>query len=102
MSPTNFPNRTAPACLAALAACALLAGCARHQRPPRAPYGPPPSPPTDAPAKQDGIDPVDPEASNYQYPYPVSFFELNSQTQHLRMAYLDVHPQQPNGRTVLL
>ena len=48
-------------------------------------------------------DAVDPEASNYAYPYPVKVFELDSQFQHLRMAYLDVAPAaKPNGRSVVL
>jgi pimeloyl-ACP methyl ester carboxylesterase len=45
---------------------------------------------------------VDPEATNYPYPYPVKFFELASQQQPLRMAYLDVAPEHANGRSVLL
>src|SRR5688572_29245524 len=44
----------------------------------------------------------DPELTSYEYPFPVSFYELTSQRQKLRMAYLDVKPSQPNGRTVLL
>jgi pimeloyl-ACP methyl ester carboxylesterase len=44
----------------------------------------------------------DPDASSFEYPYPVRFFELDSQRQKLRMAYLDVAPEKPNGRTVVL
>lgn len=44
----------------------------------------------------------DPELINYDYPFPVAFHELRSQQQTLRMAYLDVRPATPNGRTVLL
>jgi pimeloyl-ACP methyl ester carboxylesterase len=45
----------------------------------------------------------DAEATNYPYPYPVRFFELTSQRQPLRMAYLDVAPEGGgNGRVVLL
>ncbi|MET0390082.1 MAG: alpha/beta hydrolase [Polyangiales bacterium] len=52
----------------------------------------------------DGVPPdaIDPEATTYAYPYPAKFFELDSQHQRLRMAYLDVAPSQPNGRSVLL
>jgi pimeloyl-ACP methyl ester carboxylesterase len=45
---------------------------------------------------------IDPDATTFQYPYPVSFFELTSQRQTLRMAYIDAAPAAPNGRTVLL
>ena len=47
-------------------------------------------------------DAIDPEAKNVAYPYPPSFLELNTQNQHLRMAYLDVVAKNPNGRSVLL
>jgi pimeloyl-ACP methyl ester carboxylesterase len=45
---------------------------------------------------------VDPEATNFPYPYPVHFLALHSQSQALRMAYLDVASSTPNGRNVLL
>jgi pimeloyl-ACP methyl ester carboxylesterase len=44
----------------------------------------------------------DAELSGYQYPYPVHFIHLKIQGQSLKMAYMDVQPQQPNGKTVLL
>lgn len=44
----------------------------------------------------------DPELTNYQYPFPVKFFEADTQGQKLRMAYMDVGAEKPNGRTVLL
>jgi pimeloyl-ACP methyl ester carboxylesterase len=44
----------------------------------------------------------DAELSGSAYPYPVQAFELSTQRQRLKMAYLDVRPSQPNGRTVLL
>ena len=40
--------------------------------------------------------------SYYPYPYPVSYLVLNSQHQQLRMAYMDVKPTNPNGKTVVL
>lgn len=40
--------------------------------------------------------------SNYQYPYPVSYLDLKSQNQDLKMAYMDVRPEKPNGKTVVL
>jgi pimeloyl-ACP methyl ester carboxylesterase len=45
---------------------------------------------------------LDPELSNYQYPYPVRFFEADTQGQKLRIAYMDVAAARPNGRTVVL
>ena len=44
----------------------------------------------------------DPELTNYQYPFPVRFFELDTQGQRPRMAYMDVAAERPNGRTVVL
>ena len=38
----------------------------------------------------------------YAYPYPVQFFAVTSGGEQLAMAYMDVAPAQPNGRTVLL
>jgi pimeloyl-ACP methyl ester carboxylesterase len=39
----------------------------------------------------------------YEYPYPVQFFSLNTDLQPLKMAYMDVRPvKDPNGRTVVL
>ena len=39
---------------------------------------------------------------NVQYPYPVSFINLNAEGQDLRMAYMDVKPASPNGKTIML
>lgn len=40
--------------------------------------------------------------TNYQYPYDVQFFDFKSQNQDLKMAYMDVQPEKPNGKTVVL
>lgn len=45
---------------------------------------------------------LDPELTNYQYPFPVRFYDANTQGQRLRMAYMDVAAAKPNGRTVVL
>lgn len=37
-----------------------------------------------------------------KYPFPVKFIGLDIQKQHLRMAYMDVMPSEPNGKTILL
>jgi pimeloyl-ACP methyl ester carboxylesterase len=39
---------------------------------------------------------------NVNYPYPVSFINLNAEGQDLRMAYMDAKPANPNGRSVML
>jgi pimeloyl-ACP methyl ester carboxylesterase len=39
---------------------------------------------------------------NVQYPFPVKYLDLQIQGQDLKMAYMDVKPQKPNGRTVML
>lgn len=38
----------------------------------------------------------------FAYPYPVSMLPLSDDGEQLRMAYMDVAPAQPNGRTVVL
>jgi pimeloyl-ACP methyl ester carboxylesterase len=45
---------------------------------------------------------LDPELTNYQYPFAVRFHEADTQGQRLRMAYMDVAAAKPNGRTVVL
>jgi pimeloyl-ACP methyl ester carboxylesterase len=44
----------------------------------------------------------DARLSAYPYPFPVQTRAFESQGQTLEMAYMDVAPEQPNGRTVLL
>jgi len=39
---------------------------------------------------------------NVQYPFPVKFLDLKVQGQDVKMAYMDLQPQKPNGKTVLL
>ncbi|MFI2743254.1 alpha/beta fold hydrolase [Zhouia sp. PK063] len=39
---------------------------------------------------------------NYQYPYEVHYQDLQVQQQDLKMAYMDVHPDKPNGKVVML
>lgn len=38
----------------------------------------------------------------FEYPYPVKIFAFQSQQQRLEMAYMDIKPAQPNGRTLVL
>jgi len=46
--------------------------------------------------------PYDAALSDFQYPFPVQFHPIEAQRQKLRMAYMDVVPTNPNGRTVVL
>lgn len=39
---------------------------------------------------------------NYKYPFPVSTKEFDIQGQKLTMAYMDVQPEKPNGKTIML
>jgi pimeloyl-ACP methyl ester carboxylesterase len=43
-----------------------------------------------------------PELEGFDYPYPVQQYRFSSQGTALHMAYLDVKPAKPNGRTVVL
>lgn len=40
--------------------------------------------------------------SQYKYPFPVHFLKLQIQGQPLQMAYMDVQPSRPNGKTIVL
>src|SRR5438067_864143 len=53
----------------------------------------------DAPAQ---LPAYGPELEGFDYPYPVQQFRFTSQGVPLHMAYMDVKPAQPNGRTVVL
>ena len=39
---------------------------------------------------------------NVDYPYPVSFLNLQAEGQDLRMAYMDIKPLKPNGKAIML
>ncbi|HSX84294.1 MAG TPA: alpha/beta hydrolase [Cellvibrio sp.] len=43
-----------------------------------------------------------PRLEGFKYPHPVKIFAFPSQQQSLEMAYMDVQPKQPNGRTLVL
>ena len=45
---------------------------------------------------------LDIELSNYEYPYSVSYLSLNIQEQELKMAYMDIKPDQYNGKNIVL
>jgi pimeloyl-ACP methyl ester carboxylesterase len=43
-----------------------------------------------------------PELQGFEYPFPVEHYRFSSQDQDVEMAYRDVKPSNPNGRTVVL
>jgi pimeloyl-ACP methyl ester carboxylesterase len=45
---------------------------------------------------------ADPMLADFAYPYPVQRYELTSQGQPLSMAYMDIAPARPNGKTIVL
>jgi pimeloyl-ACP methyl ester carboxylesterase len=45
---------------------------------------------------------ADPMLADFAYPHPVKQYELTSQGQKLAMAYMDVAPSSPNGKTIVL
>lgn len=45
---------------------------------------------------------LDARLSNFKYPYPVEIFAFEAQRQPLEIAYMDIAPEKPNGRTVVL
>lgn len=48
------------------------------------------------------VKPLGANLENFEYPFPVSYISLEIQGEPLKMAYMDVKPQKPNGRTVML
>ncbi len=76
---------------------ALMLACA-PDAPPQAPLSPEPAAEVVAPVGKG----LDARLTGYDYPYPVQLHEVRMQQQDLQMAYMDVAPDAPNGRVVLL
>jgi len=55
-----------------------------------------------APALADEGPVYGPRLEGFDYPFPVSLFRFTSQGEAMEMAYMDVRPARPNGRTVAL
>lgn len=53
-------------------------------------------------AQNNTLKPLDKDLTTVTYPYSVSFIELSNQNQKVRMAYMDVKPNKPNGKNILL
>jgi pimeloyl-ACP methyl ester carboxylesterase len=75
-----------------LLSCLLWVGSANAQAP-----ASPVSLPTYAGAEPFGV-----AMEGWAYPYPVQMLQFESEGRTLRMAYMDVQPAQPNGKTVVL
>nr|WP_322048922.1 alpha/beta hydrolase [Paraburkholderia sp. J67] len=86
----------AACCAAALSLVACAAGSAASSAQTSAA-----TPAVTASAASDGPA-YGPELQGFDYPHPVHDFSFTSQGQTLHMAYMDVQPQQPNGRTAVL
>ncbi|KAA9357386.1 alpha/beta fold hydrolase [Larkinella humicola] len=48
------------------------------------------------------IQPVSAQSSGVDYPHPVRYLALSLESKPVRMAYMDVKPSRPNGKTVVL
>ncbi len=53
-------------------------------------------------AQKDALRNLDINLSNYDYPYQVSYIHLKEQQQTVRMAYMDVKPDNYNGKNIVL
>lgn len=53
-------------------------------------------------AQQKELKPTELRMENITYPFPVKMLPLEIQGQKLEMAYMDVQPVKPNGKTILL
>lgn len=53
-------------------------------------------------SQQEKIKQLDINLTNYEYPFPVQFLELSNQRQYLKMAYMDIKPDNYNNKNVVL
>ncbi len=53
-------------------------------------------------AQNEKLEPLDINLENYEYPFPVNYINLNIQSEKLKMAFMDVKPQHPNEKVVML
>ena len=45
---------------------------------------------------------ADPQLADFEYPYAVNHYDFQSQGRSLEMAFMDIEPRAPNGRTIVL
>ncbi|GGB78648.1 hydrolase [Flavobacterium suaedae] len=55
-----------------------------------------------AKAQKDKVKELGLMLENYEYPFKVDYISLDIQGQELKMAYMDVQPEKPNGKTIML
>ena len=53
-------------------------------------------------AQEQKIKQLDINLTNYEYPFRVQFLELSNQRQTLKMAYMDIKPDNYNNKNILL
>ena len=53
-------------------------------------------------AQNEKVEKLDINLENYTYPFEVSFINIENQQQNLKMAYMDVTPENYNGKNILL
>jgi pimeloyl-ACP methyl ester carboxylesterase len=53
-------------------------------------------------SQQQKIKQLDINLTNYEYPFPVKFFEVNNQRQLFKMAYMDIKPDNYNNKNIVL
>ncbi|KFF05774.1 alpha/beta fold hydrolase [Flavobacterium reichenbachii] len=53
-------------------------------------------------SQEEKIKQLDINLTNYEYPFPVNFLELNNQRQSLKMAYMDIKPDNYNNKNIIL
>jgi len=55
-----------------------------------------------ASAQNDNVKKLDINLENYTYPFEVAFIKVENQRQNLKMGYMDVTPENYNGKNILL
>jgi pimeloyl-ACP methyl ester carboxylesterase len=53
-------------------------------------------------AQKDSLRNLDINLENYEYPFPVSYIDFESQDERLKMAFMDIKPVKPNGKSIML
>lgn len=53
-------------------------------------------------SQKGNIKALDINLTNYEYPFPVKFIELSNQRQNLKMAYMDITPENYNHKNIVL
>lgn len=53
-------------------------------------------------SQEQRIKALDINLTNYEYPFPVKFLDINNQRQALKMAYMDIKPENYNNKNIVL